>query len=132
MDLKNCKKIWYNWKRGKVQRWNPSKRKYLHCAYLGSELKLDTSETHFNENLMATKHQELSQSFYTSDFPPAKTFYQGKSNHIGLLLTFVQYSNLTQDHVTLFFLSRALSYTRRSWLEFQNVFSLYRCTVAWL
>ena len=66
--------------------------KISHGAYLGSELELDTYEKHFNENLMATKHQELAQAFYSSDFPPAKTFYQGKNNHIGLLLTFDQYS----------------------------------------
>ena len=58
---------WLMWKR------NPN------CAYLGSELELDTYETHFNEDLMATKHQELAQAFYSSDFPPAKTFYQGKN-----------------------------------------------------
>ena len=50
-----------------------------HGAYLGSELELDTYETHFNEDLMATKHQELAQAFYSSNFPPAKTFYQGKN-----------------------------------------------------
>ena len=65
------------------------------CAYLGSELELDTFETHFNEDLMATKHQELAQAFYSSDFPPAKTFYQGKNNYIVLILTFVKYSHLT-------------------------------------
>ena len=54
-------------------------KKNPNCAYLGSELELDTYETHFNENLMATKHQELAQAFYSSDFPPAKTFYQGKN-----------------------------------------------------
>ena len=69
--------------------------KIPHGAYLGSELELDTYETHFNEDLMATKHQELAQAFYSSDFPPAKTFYQGKNNHIGLISTFVQYSHLT-------------------------------------
>ena len=69
--------------------------KIPHGAYLGSELELDTYETHFNENLMATKHQELAQAFYSSDFPPAKTFYQGKNNYIVLILTFVKYSHLT-------------------------------------
>ena len=63
--------------------------KIPHGSYLGSELELDTYETHFNEDLMATKHQELAQAFYSSDFPPAKTFYQGKNNHIGLISTFV-------------------------------------------
>ena len=43
----------------------------------GSELKLDTFETQFNEGLMAKKHQELDSAFYTSNFPPAKYFYQG-------------------------------------------------------
>ena len=56
--------------------------KIPHGAYLGSELELDTYEAHFNEDLMATKHQELAQAFYSSDFPPAKTFYQGKNNHL--------------------------------------------------
>ena len=83
--------------------------KIPHGAYLGSELELDTYETHFNEDLMATKHQELAQAFYSSDFPPAKTFYQGKNNYIGLISTFVQYSNLTHHHLTFFWLSRALS-----------------------
>jgi len=29
---------------------------------------------------MATKHQELAKAFYSSDFPPAKTFYQVKKD----------------------------------------------------
>ena len=59
--------------------WVTHVKKNPNCAYLGSELELDTYETHFNEDLMATKHQELAQAFYSSDFPPAKTFYQGKN-----------------------------------------------------
>ena len=47
---------------------------------IGSELKLDTYETHFNEDLMAKKHQELASEFYTSDFPPAKNFYTVKKD----------------------------------------------------
>jgi hypothetical protein len=62
--------------------------KIPHGAYLGSDLKLDTYETHFNEDLMATKHQELAQAFYSSDFPPAKTFYKGKKIHIPRLKNF--------------------------------------------
>ena len=56
---------------------------------LGSELKLDTYETQFNEGLMAKKHQELDSAFYTSDFPPAKYFYQGE---------FMPYQMNTESH----------------------------------
>ena len=59
-------------------------KKFTLCS--GSELKLDTYETQFNEGLMAKKHQELDSAFYTSNFPPAKYFYQGKKNQTKRIL----------------------------------------------
>jgi hypothetical protein len=46
--------------------------------FLGSDLVLSDSEIKFQSKLMSHKVRELLSGFISSDFPPAKSFFQAK------------------------------------------------------
>ena len=48
--------------------------------FLGSDLKLDTHEVSYNEDLMKMKQFELAQAFHTANFPPSQFFYKVKAD----------------------------------------------------